>query len=52
MRRLILLETEGPLPSHFISLAYRTERDKELLSAIATMARKVVADRHLNARRR
>lgn len=51
-RRVVLVETVEPLPSHYISLAYRTERDRELLSAIASMARNVVADRHLGALRR
>jgi len=48
-RRLMLLETVEPLPSHYISLAYRTERDKELLSAIGTMARTIVSERDVGA---
>jgi DNA-binding transcriptional LysR family regulator len=44
-RRVLLLDTVEPLQSHYISLAYRTDRDKELLSAIAAMARAIVSER-------
>lgn len=44
-RRVVLLETVERVPSHFISMAYRIERDKELLAAIGAMARTIVSER-------
>lgn len=51
MRRLVLLQTTEPLPFHYISLAYRLEKDREMLAAIASMARTVVSERHMGTAR-
>jgi DNA-binding transcriptional LysR family regulator len=51
MRRLVLLTTNEPLPFHYISVAYRMEKDPEMLAGIAAMARTIVLERHMGTSR-
>lgn len=49
LRRLVSLSTTDPLPSHYISAAYRIDNDRDTLATVTTMAHAIVAERRMGS---